>query len=278
MAKSNSTLSNLPRPLPVYDTSDLAGIASLPDLAEAPGEKRAANIFSNTPRKLYNLLSDRARYRTWLTEARVLASQGVRPGPSHTVINAHPYPTWSGAFASDSELPRGFPSDPLVIFGVVVPHDAARKDELPYLPTGYPWQSITVQSGGMACHHPRFIGFPLKIRKSALGNVYRLASFADLDGHHCVGLFGNALSTLGSYERTVSSMGLSANTPYEHLEEAVYPLDITCAKLLSKTKTPKPAELYSPVDDDASWSELASSIQSYDPTSWGVFILGKNCD
>ena len=89
------------------------------------------------------------------------------------------------------------------------------------------WYAIEHQSGGLACHHPRFIGTPLTLRPERREQLEALAAryFEKHGGHFYQ---GNLLaSDLISYVSALAELGFHCERSYSLLEEGVYPIDAT---------------------------------------------------
>jgi hypothetical protein len=273
---------SLSLPPRVLDTSDLGEILALGDLALLPGESEMqARIWASAgERSSARVLREREQYRTWLREARFLAARGVRPGPSHYALDDGFFSSFNGGFADasweDGGSARGS-TTPRVYFGRKLTRSEYDLSALRSFPSG--WRAVSHQSSGVLCRHPRFVGIPLLVKDAMLGAVRALGGFADRlpGGHSCIGLAGVDLSELVAYDRELRDYGLSAEWAYRHLEEAIYPLDRTCAHLISDTVVPS---------DDVVWprktggSVLTNLFASWpgDTAQWGVFIFGDNCD
>lgn len=275
------TAADLPVPAPFDDVTNTAALLSLPDIAPLAGED-TVSLFDDHSSEVHRAITNRRRYRTWRSEARVLARAGVVPAPSHVRHGAHQYVSLNGGFADASVLQHdrvaaglAHPNDPLIFFGYRLADGTPWSP--PPLPLGYPWHAITTQSGGVACHHPRFVGVLLDPAPAALGALYRVASFAHDNARCCIG--GNLrLSDLADYRDELTSQGLSCEGPYEWLEEAVYPLDRTCAPALSDTPCPSDDEIWPAPDPELAPLDQLLLLSDHDVTRWGVWVLGANCD
>jgi hypothetical protein len=273
----------LEAPAPVYDTEDLAAVLALPDLELMDGESDAANVFWEPRDPNYRVLRDREHYRSWLAEAKALARAGVIPGPSHYEFNGGHWPVFSRGFVDVDSAHILAPPAPsaTLLFGYRLDYEDDL-DALPHLPNGYAWRALTAQSAGMLCNHPRFIGIVLEPRSEVLGVLSRLIGFADMGGHHCIGGGPVPLGDLVRYGTLLEDLDLSCEMSYEHLEEAVYPLDRSCAEVLSATPVPSASELW-PVpesDEDGTVDHLMSLLGAWpvNEDRWGVWVIGPNCD
>lgn len=279
MAPPVLDLSTLPVPTPVLDTTDLSAIVNLPSLPDLPGEATArAELYLETRSPHWDTLTDRHRYRAWVQDATALAAHGVRPGPSHHQVGDRLVPAWTGGFAdvTTATPPASLPSDPSVIFGCAV--DPAEQAELRDFPSGYDWRALTHQSAGMACHHPRFVGMPLSIRPERLGDLYRMTAFPDFHGHDCIGLSQLLLSELVDYHTLLTTLGLSAQRTWSHLQEAVYPLDADCASVVSDTPVPTEDQLCPRPAAPADLATTLAWFAQHTTSPWGVYVFGPNCD
>jgi hypothetical protein len=270
-----------PAPVPVNDTADLVAVAALDDFPALVGEDTRRDVFpdrdDHAARELHRRLIDRDRYRQWLETARTLARAGVRPAPSH---HNGQVSVW-GAFWDHHELTAQLASSDtrfragelMLVLGTIVD---AENPVVPYLPPGYDFYAIGVQTAGMACHHRYIVGMPLPMSADGFRSASTLARFSDRNGHSCIGIGGRSLSELVEYHALLTALDLSAETCYDELEEAFYPLDLQHALKLTQATVPSDEELQRPRDTNESmWSWLSGSFAA---SSWTLYVLGDNCD
>jgi hypothetical protein len=89
------------------------------------------------------------------------------------------------------------------------------------------WVAIDHQSGGLACHHPKFVGTYLRLRVEMEQRLRALAKrhFGEGGGHFYT---GNLLaSDVVAYVDALAALGLHCERGYGLLEESVYPIDAT---------------------------------------------------
>jgi hypothetical protein len=100
-------------------------------------------------------------------------------------------------------------------------------EEVPKLDPATEWYAIDHQSGGLACHHPRFIGTPLSLRPGIRDRLEELAArYIEADGGHFYrGSLG--ASDVVAYVAALADLGLHCERSYPLLEEGVYPIDAT---------------------------------------------------
>lgn len=270
---------------PVLDTSDLTAIAALADPEPQP-EPELSLAFTD-PDEHRRRRDARANAR-WVTQAKTLAAAGVTPAPSHREHrtadgNTRLWPSTWGAFADSGDILADLvaagatlPGSHLVLFGVEVdPHHLT----LPHLPAGYPWIAVAHQSAGIACHHRHLVGIRLEVSPDADRVVHALATFADHDGHRCIGCGPVHLSDLRRYAELCDRLGVSAETAWDALEEGCYPLDETAAQVLSDTPVPTWEERHpSPGPDATPLERLAALGEATGERTWRVWVLGPNCD
>jgi hypothetical protein len=96
---------------------------------------------------------------------------------------------------------------------------------VPPLDPDLEWWSISHQSGGLACHHPHFIGLVLDIKPEmldALGDL--VANYYEAAGGH---FYNDAVtaSDIVTYVSRLAEVGLHCERSHRLLEEAVYPID-----------------------------------------------------
>jgi len=283
----------LTRPRPFSDNEDLAAVLALPELELIEGEEEFLNPLSDQVRSLdfisRHLLAVRRDYRRWLAEAKTLAALGVIPGPSHStdLLNDSPLPRRS---AWIDLLPHYRSDDLKLLYGFALGPggDASRYGQLP---AGYPWRAFELQTAGVACHHPRIIGFELKIRPKHLDGLRTLTTLPSVEvfhpktkehgtGHVCIGATGPAtLSELARYHELLDAQKLSAEYCYSQLEEGIYPISRQHASRLSLTPVPSDDELW-PYPDDGSVVErfgyLSGLIEATEHLA--LFVIGPNCD
>lgn len=296
------------------DTSDLLAISSIKDSDVFDRSVSPTPLFDED-RDAFRVWQEESRYREWVREARQLASAGVRPAPSHRVdAFGRMTLTWWAGFYDARELPPdlgGSLLDPLVLFGFLVERSAGsstlladstdhddddsedqldvetssyRRLLLPYLPNGFEWVAVANQTAGIACHHRYLVGIPLRLSKSGALLAHRLTSYQQ-NPHACVGVGGRTLSDLAEYHGLLSSLGLSAERCYKHLEEGIYPIDTEHASLFSATPVPTEEELTPPLDEDdesaSPFDRLASLVARFSSpgtTRPALWVLGENCD
>lgn len=275
---------HFPAPNPVLDTSDLTAIANLADLETLDGEgahdDALGAIRGDISTETFYALRARRSYRVWLNEARILAQAGIQPSPSHYSVGDRTVVSLGGGFTTAEAIQADWrmPGDPLVIFAHRIADGTELEAGLPYLPAGWPWRAITVQSAGVACHHPRFVGLVLEPTLAGLTTAYRLNGFCGLRGHRCVGVRDVTLSEARSYADVTERLGLSAEYSWHDLEEAVYPLDAEMTGVLSETPVPSGEDLY---PAEAGPLRFLSGEPDAAIRSWGefhVYVLGDNCD
>lgn len=96
---------------------------------------------------------------------------------------------------------------------------------VPPLSPDLDWIAISHQAGGLACHHPCFIGVELDLRPPVRAALQELASdyYEEAGGH----FYSDAVtvSDLVAYTSRLAELGLHCNTSYRLFEEAVYPID-----------------------------------------------------
>lgn len=293
------------------DTSDLLAISSIKDADVFDHSVTPTSLFDED-RDAFRAWQDESRYREWVREARQLASAGVRPAPSHRLdARGRMSLTWWAGFYDALELPHelgGSQRDPLVLFGFLVERssesssllgDSSDSDEsdqlgltassyrrlqLPYLPNGFAWTAVAHQTAGVACHHRYLVGIPLRLSESGALLAHRITSFQQ-HPHSCIGLGGRTLSDLAEYHELVTSLGLSAERCFEHLEEGIYPIDVDHASTFSATPVPTDDELSAPLDENdeeaSAFDRLASLVARFaspGTISPALWVLGENCD
>jgi len=100
-------------------------------------------------------------------------------------------------------------------------------EAFPRLSPAVEWYAIEHQSGGLACHHPRFVGTPLIPRPEMHERLEELARryFEAAGGHFYRGNLG--ASDVIAYVAALADLGLQCERSYPLLEEGVYPIDAT---------------------------------------------------
>jgi hypothetical protein len=221
---------------PVLDTSNLAAVASLPDVPVPDAD-------TLSPDTVHARFAD-LRLASWVRDARVLAAAGVRPAPSHVVSpDGKQYASAFGAFHDALEISAsaGHPAFLLVLGFVLERSPRSGELQIPPLPAGYPWLAIANQTTGILCRQVLMAGLPLQVRPEALPRLERLAAFADRNGHDCVGLPGLSLSELREYHGALAEVGLSAELNYRALAEGCYPFEASDDLLAALTSSTVPA-------------------------------------
>ena len=230
---------------------------------------------------------ERSRYELWRQQGEVLTAHGVAIAPSHHSYkdedgNEQSYVSVWGAFHDAAELAEGAPV--LVLAAEVNPHNIV----LPALPEGFSYTAIANQTTGVSCAHKYLVGVRLEVSQSIAASI---TAFSERDGHDCVGLYRHSLGELAAYDALLRSLGLSADTCWEHLAEACYPIDATDDNVRALTQDAFPTSLMRQTSEDLSYAHgsvtrlagLAASAvpDRFDmtkPSKWALFLLTENCD
>lgn len=230
---------------------------------------------------------ERSRYELWRQQGEVLTAHGVAIAPSHHSYkdedgNERSYVSVWGAFHDAAELAEGAPV--LVLATEVNPHNIV----LPALPEGFSYTAIANQTTGVSCAHKYLVGVRLEVNQTIAASI---AVFSERDGHDCVGLYRHSLGELAAYDALLQSLGLSADTCWEHLAEACYPIDATDDNVSALTQDAFPTSLMRQTSEDLFYANgsatrlagLAASAapDRFDmtkPSKWALFLLTENCD
>ena len=118
-----------------------------------------------------------------------------------------------------------------------------------------------------------------------------IAAFSERDGHDCVGLYRHSLGELAAYDALLQSLGLSADTCWEHLAEACYPIDATDDNVSALTQDAFPTSLMRQTSEDLSYANGSATrlaglaalaapdrFDMTKPSKWALFLLTENCD
>lgn len=133
------------------------------------------------------------------------------------------------------------------------------------------WVEISHQAGGHACIHFQKQCIILPIKDSAYPGIKGLTD-KWLDS--CVGVFGGpTLSTANEYSKDLARIGLSCESSYKQMLEAVYPFDTTVAVLRSLTDHPVPDDLDDLLVFESDLQKMFGIVGR-----WQAYILGQNCD
>lgn len=240
---------------------------------------------------LHNKASaEHARYEDWRHQGEVLTKHGVSIAPSHHSYedengDEHNYASVWGAFNDATELDAG---EPVLMLATEV---NPRNIVLPALPGGFSYIAVANQTTGVACAHKYLVGVKLGISKAASSVAKALAAFPDRDGHDCVGLYRHSLGELSAYDALMRSFGLSADSCWEHLAEACYPIDATDDNVSALTQDAFPTALMRQTAEDLALScgvlkkvsgqpgvLAAERFDITKPSRWALFLLTENCD
>jgi hypothetical protein len=230
---------------------------------------------------------ERSRYELWRHQGEVLTAHGVAIAPSHHSYkdedgNERSYVSVWGAFHDAAELAEGEPV--LMLATEVNPHNIV----LPALPQGFSYSAIANQTTGVACAHKYLVGVRLEVSKTVAASI---AAFSERDGHDCVGLYRHSLGELSAYNALLQSFGLSADTCWEHLAEACYPIDATDDNVRVLTNDVFPTSLMRQTAEDLSYANGSATrlaglttmaepdrFDMTKPSKWALFLLTENCD
>lgn len=240
---------------------------------------------------LHNTASaERTRYEDWRHQGEVLTTYGVSISPSHHSYedengNEHNYASVWGAFNDATELDAG---EPVLMLATEVD---PRNIILPALPGGFSYIAVANQTTGISCAHKYLVGVKLGISKAASAIAESIAAFPDRDGHDCVGLYRHSLGELSAYDSLLRSFGLSADSCWEHLAEACYPIDATDDNVSALTQNAFPTSLMRQTAEDLAFTDGALkkfndqpgalATDKFDitkPSKWSLFLLTENCD
>lgn len=233
---------------------------------------------------------ERSRYDDWHRQGEILTAHGVAIAPSHHSYkdedgNEQSYVSVWGAFQDAAELAEGSPV--LMLATEVNPHNI----ELPALPEGFAYSAVANQTTGVSCAHKYLVGVKLEVSQAAMAIATAIAAFPERDGHDCVGLYRHSLGELAAYNALLQSLRLSADTCWEHLAEACYPIDATDDNVSILTKDAFPTSLMRQTSEDLAYvngsatrSAVLSALPAPDrfdmtkPSKWALFLLTENCD
>lgn len=255
------------------DTSSADALARIAALAESD-EVAVAVDFANLDRDAVRAAMELERFQRWKRDAIAMARAGIRPGPSHFEVGSEYACTLQGGYM-ESEMLRHelvsagmHPFDaPLVVLAFGAGAHDVNLDVT--MPREVPWIALTHQSSGIACNQVQSVATPVLLHPEGAGRVARLARFADLDGHDCIGITGVRLGELARYKELCDEVALSAEWSWKLLQEGCSPLDASSENLKKLGAMIGGYSLDEVID--------AVSLDSYQ-FPWSLLVLGPNCD
>ena len=265
---------------PVYDTLDPSTVTAIAGLDAVTVDK--IELFS--PVQDHAALFEQietCRLQEWQNTARRFAAIGVRPSPSHVRSGSGEcYVDINGGLLDAEQFRDELISNgllrvdaPLVML-VYRLDPEIRFDRIPPLRSGLGWAAVTHQSAGIACHHPGFVGVPVRLHDRGAALTRELSLFCDLafpDGHSCIGVGGVLLKELARYRHTCESLGVRAERSWRILEEAISPLDATDENLDALGSIPG----FSGELDEL--TRCGGDVPVFSE-NWSFVVFGPNCD
>jgi hypothetical protein len=134
------------------------------------------------------------------------------------------------------------------------------------------------QTAGHGCHHHHLWATVLTPRTKGVSRAIRELDERWFESDAGMGS-SNSLDAVNEYRESLGDLlGVDCNWVHSMFEEAFYPIDLTDENLakLAKDKLPPVGQLDSLVRwPKANKGTLAFFLNS---ASWGLYVLGRNCD